>query len=77
MTDKIKTESTYKVWNLDEPVSITIGEDADGLDMVRVYTETKEDKEYWGEIDFVMNTEQALAFANAILKKVKEIRESL
>lgn len=76
MTDKIKTESTYKVWNSDEPVSITIGEDTDGLDLVRVYTETPEDKEYWGEIDFTMSPEQALAVANAIIKKVNDIRES-
>ena len=65
-------ESIYKV--CDENCSIDIESDADGL--IRISTNDLASKEYWGEIDFGMSVEQANALANAILKKVKDIRES-
>ena len=65
-------ESIYKV--CDEKCSIDIESDADGL--IRISTNDLASKEYWGEIDFGMSVEQANALANAILKKVNDIRES-
>ena len=68
----VYVESIYKV--SDEGCSIDIESDADGL--VKISTNDAASKEYWGEIDFGMSVEQANALANAILKKVKDIRES-
>ena len=68
----LRVESIYKI--IDEGCCIDVESDAEGL--VRIYTPDKDSQEYWGEIDFGMSVEQAEALANAILKKVKDIRES-
>lgn len=54
-----------------ENAEIKIHEDGDGLGMVVVKTTA----DYWGAIDFSMDADDAVDFANAILKVVAMMKE--
>lgn len=56
----------------DEGAEVIIQEDGDGLGMVQVKCES----EYFGAINFSMDTEMATELANAILQQVQFIKEA-
>jgi len=51
---------------------ITLQEDGDGLGMLHVSVKG----EYYGKMDFSMDPDDAVEFANSILKQVKHIKEN-
>lgn len=67
----VLTEITRTVWNTE--AGISVGPDQDGFGCVRVYTQDDASKEYYGEIDFTVDTDVAKAFGEALIAAANEI----
>lgn len=65
--------TTYDVnlYNSTADADIKIHESGDGLNMIVVKTTS----DYWGKIDFSMDVDDAVDFANGIFKAVQFIKE--
>jgi hypothetical protein len=72
----ITTEVVRQVWLDSEGVAIQVGPDADGLDLVRVYTPNLKAEQYWGKVDITVDPEMARALAHALLAAADEADQS-
>jgi hypothetical protein len=72
----VSTEIIHKIYDgYGEGAYIQVDEDGDGLDCVRIQTPNKNSQDYFGKIYINLSPDMAEALANAILAKVKELRE--
>ena len=57
---KYTTDVCYRVWDDREGVGINIGVDADVGELCRVFTLSKKDIEYYGEVDIAAKIKRCL-----------------
>jgi len=72
----VTTDVIRKVWLDGEGVSLEVGPDADGLDLVRVHTSDRQSEEYWGKIDITIDPDIAIALGTALILAAKEAQHN-
>ena len=72
---KFEVETHFKIYHNNHGTAITVSPDPDGLDMVRVYTDSKIDKEHFGDFDFCVLPEIAILLGETLVEMGKKYQK--